>query len=102
MRQYQVPQFINIEDKVVGPLTLKQFFFLLGGVAAGAIGYFLLPFFLFIIVVLPVGLLTLAITFVTINGQPFSKILFSGINFYLKPKLFVWKTFRMKQKKYLA
>ena len=31
--QFRVPQFIDIEDKVIGPLTLKQFAYVLG--AAG-------------------------------------------------------------------
>ncbi|TSC80302.1 MAG: hypothetical protein G01um101429_152 [Parcubacteria group bacterium Gr01-1014_29] len=31
MQQFQVPQFIEVEDKIFGPLTTKQFFYLLGG-----------------------------------------------------------------------
>jgi len=26
--QYQVPQFIEVEDRIIGPLTLKQFLYL--------------------------------------------------------------------------
>jgi hypothetical protein len=29
--RYQVPQFIDVEDKVIGPLTIKQFIYLAGG-----------------------------------------------------------------------
>ncbi|TSC61742.1 MAG: SsrA-binding protein, partial [Parcubacteria group bacterium Athens0416_74] len=29
--QFQVPQFIEVEDKIVGPLTFKQFVFIAGG-----------------------------------------------------------------------
>ena len=99
VRQYQVPQFINIEDKVVGPLTIKQFFYLLGGTGTGVIAYFFMQFFLFIIVMVPVGILTLLFAFLTINGQPFAKIFSSALNFYLKPRLFVWQSLRHETKK---
>ena len=29
--QFSVPQFVEVEDKIIGPLTLKQFLVLLGG-----------------------------------------------------------------------
>ena len=29
--QFQVPQFIEIEDKIIGPFTVKQFIYLVGG-----------------------------------------------------------------------
>ena len=28
---FSVPQFIDVEDKIIGPLTLKQFIYLAGG-----------------------------------------------------------------------
>ncbi|KKS39066.1 MAG: hypothetical protein A3G49_03200 [Candidatus Sungbacteria bacterium RIFCSPLOWO2_12_FULL_41_11] len=99
LKQYQVPQFINIEDKVVGPLTLKQFFYLLAGAAVGFICYLILQFALFIIVMIPVSILTLLLTFLTINGQPFAKIAYSALNFYMKPKLFIWRSIRHETKK---
>ena len=34
--QFQVPQFIETEDKVVGPLTLRQFMYIAGAGAASA------------------------------------------------------------------
>ena len=99
MKQYQVPQFINVEDRVVGPLTLKQFFFLLGGAAFGIVAYFLFQFVLFVIVMIPVSILTLLLAFLTINGQPFAKILSSAMNFYTKPKLFIWQSIQHETKK---
>ena len=99
MKQYQVPQFISVEDRIVGPLTLKQFLYLLGGTAFGVVAYFSLQFFLFIIVMLPVSALTLLLAFLTINGQPFAKILSSALNFYMKPKLFIWQSIRHETKK---
>lgn len=99
VKQYQVPQFINVEDRIVGPLTLKQFLYLLGGVAVGAILYFSLQFALMVIAMIPVSILALAMAFLTINGQPFAKILTSALNFYMKPRLFVWKSIQHETKK---
>jgi hypothetical protein len=42
---YQVPQFIEIEDKIFGPLTLKQFIYLAGGVGLCLIFFSLLPIY---------------------------------------------------------
>ena len=46
--RFEVPQFIEIEDKIFGPLTWKQFIYLAGGAGFGVIAFFLLPFVLFV------------------------------------------------------
>ena len=33
--QFQVPQFLDVEDKIIGPFTIKQFLYLAGGVGLG-------------------------------------------------------------------
>lgn len=91
MKQYQVPQFINIEDRVVGPLTIKQFLYLLAGAASGFIFYFTFQFLFFVIIMIPVTVISLSFAFLTVNGQSFPKIVFSALNFYMKPRLFVWQ-----------
>ena len=40
---YQVPQFIEVEDKLVGPLTFKQFVYLAGGAGICVILFVFLP-----------------------------------------------------------
>ena len=37
--RFQVPQFIEVEDKIFGPLTIKQFIYLLGGAGLSFIIY---------------------------------------------------------------
>lgn len=91
MQQFQVPQYINIEDRIIGPLTLKQFLYLVGGAAVLVIAWFLLHPFLFVLIAIPAALLSTALAFLKINGRPFSVILINGINFYLKPRLYIWK-----------
>ena len=43
--RFEVPQFIEIEDKIIGPLTWKQFIYLAGGVGALLILYYLIDSF---------------------------------------------------------
>ena len=47
--EYQVPQFIEVEDKIFGPFTLKQFIYVAGGVGLCAILVLYFPLWLGII-----------------------------------------------------
>ena len=91
MQQFQVPQFITVEDRIIGPLTLKQFMYLLGGAAVLLLGWFFLHAILFVLVALPLGALFTSMAFVTINGRPFPTVFANGINYYLKPHLYLWQ-----------
>ena len=91
MRQFQVPQFITIEDKVIGPFTVKQFLYLAGG--AGIIGatYYFFQMIIVIPVVLIVGSLAGCMAFLKINEQPFPATLKHALFYALRPRLFLWK-----------
>jgi hypothetical protein len=91
MQQYQVPQFITVEDKVIGPLTAKQFLFL--GAAAGIIilARTFLVSFLFFPIALVVAIAGGALAFVKINDVPFHQVIRSAIRFFFKPRLYVWR-----------
>lgn len=91
MRQFQVPQFINIEDKIIGPLTLKQFLYLVGGGAAVLLAWFGLNKFFFVLLSMPAAALSLALAFLKINDQTFPTVFMNSLNFYLKPRLYLWK-----------
>lgn len=85
--QYKIPQNVQIEDKIVGPLTLKQLIYLgVGGGITYAIYTALATKYyieIWIWFVLPPALLTLAITFLKINGIPFAKwVLLMAEHFY--------------------
>lgn len=90
MARYQVPQNIDMEDKIIGPLTMIQFVYLMIG---GMIVYLAWTFFdieLFLVTGLPVALLTLALAFVKIQDQPFPKFLAATLLFLVRPKSRVW------------
>ena len=91
MRQFSVPQFIEVEDKIFGPLSLKQFIYILGGVAAVFIMYVFLPFFLVILLGLPVAGLAAALAFYKVNNQPFIKVAANAISYYSKGRLYIWQ-----------
>ena len=91
MKQFQVPQFITIEDKVIGPFTIKQFLYLLvpGGVAFLAYKQFQAYIYV------PIGgffaSLGIALAFLKINEQPFPKVLKNAFLYMLRPHLYIWK-----------
>ena len=89
--RFQVPQFIEVESKIFGPLTLKQFIFLAGGGGIIFILYAILPFWLMIIFGIPFGILAFALAFYKVNEQPFIKVMESAFNFLLSAKIYVWK-----------
>ena len=88
---FQVPQFIEVEDKIFGPLTFKQFVYLAGGGGAIFICYTFLPFYLSIWPMILVAGLALALAFYKINNRPFVHILEAAFHYLLAGKLYLWK-----------
>lgn len=89
--QFRVPQFIDIEDKLFGPLTFKQFAYLAGGAGLIYILYRLLPLVIAIIFIIPVGGLTFLLAFYKMNGKPFIFYLQAGLSYFISSKLYIWK-----------
>ncbi|MBU1179074.1 PrgI family protein [Patescibacteria group bacterium] len=89
--KFQVPQFIEVEDKIFGPLTLSQFLYLAGGGAAIFLLYISLPFFLFIILGMLVGALAVALAFYKIHNKPLINVAENGFNYLMKNKIYTWK-----------
>lgn len=89
--EYQVPQFIEVEDKIVGPLTLKQFIYVAGGAGLCIIFFVYLGKIAAILLSLPVAALAGTLAFYKVNGKPFVEFLEAGFNYYRRSKLFLWK-----------
>ena len=92
--QYKVPQNIDLADKVIGPLTMIQFLYLLAG---GVVIYLVFnvagPGVLFYITAIPVGALSLGLAFLKIQDQPLMHFITAGFIFYLRPKQRIWQRF---------
>lgn len=93
--QFIVPQFIDIEDKVLGPISVRQFVTLLIGGALIFIDYELLGrlnnnFLAFIVSAVFLALLTLVFAFFRVNGRPFHYFFLNFISTMKDPRLRLW------------
>lgn len=90
--QFRVPQFIDMEDKVVGPLTFKQFGYILGAAGFSFLIWTFMPIkIIAMILILAVSGLFLALAFIKINNRPFGDILESAFSYYTGGKVYIWK-----------
>ena len=89
--RFQVPQFIEVEDKIFGPLTFKQFIYVAGGVGMAVILFIFLPKFLAIIISLPIVLFAAALAFYKMNDKPFINVVEAFVKYTLTNKLYIWK-----------
>lgn len=88
--RFQVPQYIEIEDKIFGPLTLKQFIYLIGGVGLAFVSYrFLGP--LGLIIGIPVVIFGVLLAFYKHNNKPFIFLVESAARYSLNKKLYLWR-----------
>jgi hypothetical protein len=89
--RFEVPQFIEIEDKIVGPLTWKQFVYVAGGAGALVVLFLVTPFFIFILLAIPIAALSGFLAFQRVNNRPFSVFLESALTYFTKRKLYLWQ-----------
>lgn len=89
--RFTVPKFIEHEAKIVGPLTFRQFIFI--GMAGGGcfILYFTVPFSIFLIASLFLGVGAIALAFLKIGGRSLPTILGNFLKFSTSPKIFIWR-----------
>lgn len=94
--QFPVPKNIDLEDKIIGPMTLRQFLYVLVG---GAISYAIFKKLggpggnmqLALLISIPIALLTLALAFMKIQEQPLPEFLMALFTFLSRPRQRIWK-----------
>ncbi len=89
--RFQVPQFIEVEDKIFGPLTARQFVYLVGGIGFLVAMWIILPLWLAILIGGPVAGFGIALAFLKINERPFITILESAFMYVIRTKLYIWQ-----------
>ena len=89
--QFKVPQFLDIEDKIFGPFTFRQFIYLVGGAGLCFVIYKTMPWYFSFPLIIPVGGLAAALTFYRVNNKPFIFILESAIKYAFTIKLYIWQ-----------
>lgn len=103
--RFQVPQFIEVEDKIFGPLTVKQFVYLAGGAGMSFILYTYISPFSFILAVtsiIPVAALAIALALYKVNNRAFIFVLESAFKYLLASKLYIWKKTDRKPERKVA
>ena len=89
--RFTLPQFIEHEAKIVGPLTFRQFIFIGMAAAICFILYYMVPFSVFLVACLILGGGAIALAFLKIGGRSLSTILGNFLKFSVSPKIFIWR-----------
>ena len=90
MNQFVVPQFIDVEDKIIGPVTTRQFVILLTASLLIFIAFKLADTALFIFLLCVIGGFALILAFIKINGQPFHYFLLNIFQTLRRPSIRIW------------
>jgi hypothetical protein len=96
---FNVPQYIEIEDKIAGPLTGKQLLWMFGMGGVLLILWGILETGPFIMSAIPVAMIFCALAFYRPHGQPLIKFIIWGISFAFQPKTYIWRRDYVKEKK---
>lgn len=89
--RFEVPQFIEVEDKVFGPLTFKQFIYLLGGAGLCVVIWVFVPKIIGVFLIIAVAALAISLAFYQVNNKPFIHLLESAMKYVTASKLYIWK-----------
>ena len=71
MQLFTVPQFIDVEDKIIGPITVRQFIIILAAFLIAVAAYRIFTFTAFLVVALLVFVIAAVFAFYRVNGMPF-------------------------------
>ncbi|MFA5083985.1 MAG: PrgI family protein [Candidatus Paceibacterota bacterium] len=89
--QFQVPQYYEVKERIVGPLTLQQFFYIAAACGLSFLLFFIFQLWLwFVVSVILVGTAS-ALALIEINGQSLTKVLFSALFYYWRPRVYFWQ-----------
>lgn len=86
-----VPQYIDVEDKIAGPLTMKQLGWLIALGIILLIMWNIMPSVVFFIIGFPITILFSALAFYKPYGQPLGNFVVFAVMYYFRPKIYVWK-----------
>ena len=89
--QFKVPQFLDIEDKIFGPFTFREFAYLAGGAGLCFVFYKWLGLIVGAIPMLLMAGISLALTFYRPNDKPLVFMLESGFKYLTQSRLYIWK-----------
>lgn len=89
--RFQVPQYIDVKDKIIGPLTLKQFMYYLLAVLVLIPIYVLADLALFVTLAIPLAGIAVLFVHGRFAGQTAGELLVHGFGFYTGTRLYIWQ-----------
>ena len=95
--QFKVPQYIDVEDKIFGPFTFRQFAYVVGGAGLCYVCWNLFPVYLAFPAIIFFGGSAGALAFIKINDKPLINILEYWFGYTFKKKLYLWKKDEQKK-----
>lgn len=87
---FNVPQFIDVEDKVAGPLTAKQILWMVG---MGGVLFLVWTFFdtaTFFVLSVPIVIVFVLFAFYRPYNQSFLTFSVNAVSFLFRPKVYTW------------
>jgi hypothetical protein len=96
---FNIPQFIDKEDKIVGILTAKQLGWLFGGGALLMVLWTMLDTAALIIVAIPVVAIFAGFAFYHPNGMTLLGFVGASTRFFFHPKIYIWRRIPEKEVK---
>ena len=88
---FNVPQFIDVEDKIVGPFTGRQLLWMFGLGAVLLVLWNILEKTPFFIAAVIISLIFVAFAFYRPYNQPLIKFIASAVLFFIRPKIYFWE-----------
>jgi len=89
-QQFVVPQFIDVEDKIIGPITTRQFLIIMATTMILFVMYKILRFLYFVLTGLPIVGIAATFAFARVNGAPFHMFFLNILQTMRRPKTRVW------------
>jgi hypothetical protein len=89
--KFQVPQYIEVEDKIFGPFTFKQTVYVAGSAGVAFALWTTLPKLIAILIGAPIVAIGIALAFYKVNNRPFVNMLEAAFSYMIKNRLYIWK-----------
>ncbi|NQV12629.1 PrgI family protein [Candidatus Uhrbacteria bacterium] len=88
--QFVIPQFLDVESKIIGPITVRQFVVLMTAGLVIVIENRAFDFTLFLITAVPTFAIAIVISFLKVHGLPFHYFFLNFLQTFRRPSIRVW------------
>ncbi|HBH46765.1 MAG: hypothetical protein A2445_00025 [Candidatus Jacksonbacteria bacterium RIFOXYC2_FULL_44_29] len=89
--QYSVPQFVDVENKVIGPISVRQFVIIAAEIGIIFCLYKFTDFTMFLFGTIITVAVAILFAFIKVNGRPFHYFMLNFLMSVKNPHLRVWK-----------